>query len=104
MNPEKGNYNENEQLELNEVESTLPQQHMALFIKGNKGDLFGIHVNGNIALNDEIIGVSKDIADTFIESLLPQRVLNKWYNHTSNKEQTISDWERQREEDSNPFN
>lgn len=32
-----------------------------------------------------------------------QELLDRWYSHTSNKERTIADWERQREEDSNPF-
>lgn len=34
----------------------------------------------------------------------PQASWNAWYNHESNKERTIAAWERQQEEDTNPFN
>lgn len=61
----------------------------------------------NINENEQIEREEQAINETKIwngVSHPPQNLLNNWYNHTSNKEKAIADWERQREEETNLFN
>lgn len=58
----------NEQLE-NEEQAINEPNEWALFVTGKNGERFGVHVNGNFALNGVVIGTSKDIANTIIDSI-----------------------------------